>query len=313
MMAQYVERAVNINKFKINRVSNLTNKEIEAVMMSGNVIEGIIIEKNGDNLVVAVNGDRNNRMLININNALNVNISEYPYYSFRHKRNLREQKRPRFEFRFTREELNELVGKYVSINYDGKVIEGEVVKYIFREGKCPNEIIVKSKDEEKSIHDYRIRKIEITGENSAQHEGFKKMRSLEEELFELSQDKFNDYDYEDLDYRGVEPNQLLEEYFYTRMRGLKDKNVDLSRFDYNWVQEVVNYHKDKSNRKADEHVLNEIKKARNVNNYYNQRKEFIDFIFEKVRSVNWKSYCKNQLEAEIEALEYIYESGIVVN
>lgn len=313
MMAQYAEQAVNINKFKIDRVSNLTNKEIEAVMMNGDVIEGIIIEKNGDNLVVAVNGDRNNRMLININNTLNVNISEYPYYSFRHKRILREQKRPRFEFRFTKEELNELVGKYVSINYDGKVIEGEVVKYIFREGKCPNEIIVKSKDEEKSIHDYRIRKIEITGENSAQHEGFKKMRSLEEELFELSQDKFNDYDYEDLDYRGVEPNQLLEEYFYTRMRGLKDKSVDLSRFDYNWVQEVVNYHKDKANRRADEHVLNEIKKARNVNNYYNQRKEFIDFIFEKVRSVNWKSYCKNQLEAEIEALEYIYESGIVVN
>lgn len=313
MMAQYAEQAVNINKFKIDRVSNLTNKEIEAVMMNGDVIEGIIIEKKGDNLVVAVNGDRNNRMLININNTLNVNISEYPYYSFRHKRILREQKRPRFEFRFTKEELNELVGKYVSINYDGKVIEGEVVKYIFREGKCPNEIIVKSKDEEKSIHDYRIRKIEITGENSAQHEGFKKMRSLEEELFELSQDKFNDYDYEDLDYRGVEPNQLLEEYFYTRMRGLKDKSVDLSKFDYNWVQEVVNYHKDKANRKADEHVLNEIKKARNVNNYYNQRKEFIDFIFEKVRSVNWKSYCKNQLEAEIEALEYIYESGIVVN
>lgn len=313
MMVQYAERVVNINKFKIDRVSNLTNKEIEAVMMNGDVIEGIIIEKNGDNLVVAVNGDRNNRMLININNTLNVNISEYPYYSFRHKRILREQKRPRFEFRFTKEELNELVGKYVSINYDGKVIEGEVVKYIFREGKRPNEIIVKSKNEKKSIHDYRIRKIEITGENLAQHEGFKKMRSLEEELFELSQDKFNDYDYEDLDYRGVEPNQLLEEYFYTKMRGLKDKSVDLSKFDYNWVQEVVNYHKDKSNGKADEHVLNEIKKARNVNNYYNQRKEFIDLIFEKVRSVDWKSYCKNQLEAEIEALEYIYESGIVVD
>lgn len=292
--------------------SDLHNKEVEITLNNGDVISGIVREVASKGIVLARNGNWGDRELINIKEINNIEASEYPYHSFSHKRNLREQKKPRFEFRFNKEELNSLTGKYVSINYDGKVIEGQVIGCKFSKNGS-NEIVLKTmSNETKSIHDYRLRSIEITGSSYSEHKGLKRLRDLEEELFMISEDKYTCDCSDGPENKIIEPDYLLEKYFEAKIRLLEGDYIDLGNFNYNWIQEIIGQKEKYSDKNgADKKFYKDIKKARDLNNYYNLRKSFIDLTFNKIKGIDWSQYSKNQTKGEIEALEYIYESGVI--
>lgn len=295
--------------------SQLRDKEVDLILHNGTKIFGIVREtkENGD-LILAINGDWDKKECIVKSTIKSINASEYPYYSLSHKRCLREQKKPRIEFRFNQDELSALVGKYASVNYDGKIIEGKIIYCVINENG-PKKIVIKSSSgEEKSISDYRLRTLNITGETYTEHKGFERIMDLEEELFVLKQDKYY-CELPDAPFFLIkDPESLIETYFEARVRILKGHTADLADFNYNWIQETIEqrskYSKDFG---ADQDFYEDAKKARDLNKYYACRKLFVDTIFDKVNEVNWLTYCKSQKDGEIEALSYIYESGILSN
>lgn len=289
------------------QIKLLEDKEITIIMKDNRVIEGIVHDVINENkIVISKNGNWKDRETVDLTEAKGYEVSEYPYYSLQHKTTLRECKQPRFEFRFSREDLDKLFGKYATINYDGKIIEGEITGYRFKKNG-PNEISIKSQDEVKVIEDYRLRTIEITGSTKFEHEQLQELRELEEELFLLSEDKFK-VEYVDFACREEDPDVLLDKYFLARIEKLKGSNLDLENFEYNWVQEVVKQ-KEKFANDGDD-FYEEVKKARDLTEYYEIRKDFIDEIFIRVKQVNWLKYT-NQTIGEIKALEYIYDSGLI--
>lgn len=311
----------NINKIRgkghnigDNNNLDLHNKEVEIRMSDGSVIEGVardLVENEG--FMLAINGDWENRKFINIDEIEDINASIYPYYSFKHKRNLREQKKPRFEFRFNNKELSDLVGKYVSVNYDGKVIEGKVIDCKFNNQGSNKITVERVSGEIKTIDDYRLRNLDITGSSYSEHQGFKRLRDLEEELFILYEDNYSCDCSDGPENKVIEPDHLLEKYFEAKLRVIEGyKDVDFDEFNYNWIQETVERRNEYPNENGiDNSFYKDVKKARDLNNYYKLKKSFIDNIFEKVSEIDWSTYCKGQKEGEIYALNYIYESGIV--
>lgn len=294
-------------------LKGLHNKAVEITMKDGGLIEGIVRETSKDKeIILAKDGNWDDRENVSIKDIEDINASEYPYYSLSYKRRLREQKKPRFEFRFSKEELSYFVGKYVSVNYDGKVIEGKVndCKFI-KSGE--NEIIIEAPPGEiKTIHDYRLRSIEITGLNYAESQGFQKIRDLEEELFIILEEEYTGGCPEGPDCKVNEPDALLEKYFESKLRIFKGEKVDLSGFNYNWIKEIVDQRDNyKNGSKVNDIFLEEVNRARDLNMYYDLRKTFIDVVFNKVRDVDWASYSINQSKGEIKALEYIYDSGLI--
>lgn len=300
------EKGDNIN------LGELINKEVKVTMKDGKVIEGIVRDvPSKEEIVLARNGDWDNRVSIYNNEVKKIDSSSHPYYSNSHKIDLREQKKPRFEFRFNERELYNLVGKYASINYDGKLIEGKIIDCIFR-GYNYNEVVIESLSGEiKSIHDYRLRDLEITGSSLPEHQGFKQMRKIEEELFIMLED-FNKECPEGPDCKVIEPDYLLERYFEARLKVTEGFNVDLNEFNYSWIQETADRRSEYPNGNSiDKSFYKDVKKSRDLNDYYNFKKSFIDIIFCKISDVDWSTYGKNQTKGEIDALNYIYESGLI--
>lgn len=294
-------------------LEDLHNKVVEITIKDGSVIEGIVRETIKDReIILAKDGSWDNREVVHTNNIIDIDASEYPYYSLSYKRRLREQKKPRFEFRFNKEELNDLIGKYILANYDGKVIEGSVTDCRFRDNKA-NEITIQSTSEEvKTIHDYRLRDLIITGSSYAEHQGFKRVRSFEEELFVILENSYKGGCSEGPDGKVVEPDSLLEQYYEFNLRVLKGDEVDSVNFDYNWIEEIVeqrdSYIKD---GEVDKAFYEDVKKARDLNDHYKLRKAFIDEAFNKASEVDWSAYSRVQIDGEIEALEYVYDSGLI--
>lgn len=294
----------------------LRDKEVELFLHDKTVISGVVREtKDNGDLILARDGDWESKETVLMSTVKRVNVSEFPYYSLSHKRSLREQKKPRPEFRFNKKELAEMVGKYSSINYDGKIIEGKIISCVMNENG-PKLIVIKAENGEiKSIEDYRLRTLAITGDTYTQHKGFERIMDLEEELFVLQQEEDYYCEFPDFPLFIIkDPESLVESYFEARVRALEGHPVDLADFDYNWIQEVIEQkNKYSKERGIDQDFYEDAKKARDLNKYYACRKLLVDKIFEKVSEVDWSTYCKNQRKGEIEALSYIYESGILNN
>lgn len=291
----------NVKKFNLNE---LQNKEVEITIKNGTKLEGVVRDITDENeIILAKNGDWDNRITIPTNEIKDLDCSEHPYYSDGHKRRLREQKKPMFEFRYTEEQLAELVGKYASVNYDGKLIEGKIIKSKFVKSGF-NEIIVECfSGEINSIQDYKIRDLEITGSSYPEHQGFKRLRDLEEELIFILEE-YNEGHPEGPECRVQDPDILIEKYFESRMNG-SDRN-----FDYNWCHEVM----DKKEEYKDEEksFLDDFRKAKDLNTYYECRKKFVDDSIKKIKNIDWTPYTRSQEEGITNAIKYIYESGIAV-
>ena len=305
------------NKF-FSENEAILNKEISLNTKDGKFIEGVIREKNSDVFILSENGNWDRKTPININNVKDIEISKHPYFSLEHYRDLRIEKKPRPEFRFSKEDLEKLVGKYAILNYDGKIIDGKIVRIEYRrdcisEKNKHNSIFIKSiKDRElKEIKDYRIREIEITGENLDSHLAFQSLRVIESNIY-VKIDNMSIPLYVDLDltFTDTDPSQLLEDYFEEKMDGIKGSEFIGDKFKHSWTQEVLRKY---SHGDSKINLEKDIKSAREVNEYYERKLELIDDIFEEMTKVDWTRFGKKQSDGEIYALEYIYNSGILFN
>lgn len=280
--------------------SSLKGKEVYIKENNGDVIEGFVQKVEEEYLIVAKNGDWDTRETVRFEVINVLDMSEFPYYSESHKRRLRELKKPALEYRFTLSQLNEFLGKYVSINSDGELISGQVSEF-YQNKKGYTITITCLNKEIAKVEDYTIRSIEITGNNCNEHKMLERLFELEEELL-IDLEKHGKKSPEGSEYNTQDPDELIEKYFEFKL-GTSSENLD-----YDWKQSVL---ESKEKLKADNaSFLEEFRKANEMNAYYQSRKCFINNLFEKTNDVNWTSYGLKQEEGINKALNYLYESGI---
>lgn len=281
--------------------SSLKGKEVYIKKNNEDVIEGFVQKVEEEYLIVAKNGDWDDRETIPFEVINILDVSEFPYYSESHKRRLRELKKPTLEYRFTLEQLNGFLGKYVSLNCDGELISGKISE--FNQNKKGYTITITCLNKEIArVEDYTIRSIEITGNNCNEHKMLERLFELEEELI-MDLEKYGKKSPEGSEYNTQDPDELIEEYFEFKL-GNASKSSD-----YDWKQSVL---ESKGKLKADKaSFLQEFRKANEMNAYYQSRKCFVNNLIEKTYDVDWTAYGLKQEEGLNKALNYLYESGVV--
>lgn len=293
-------------------LSSIINKEADIKLKTNGLISGVIKsvsrDEDGDFAISLVNGDWKKRTIIKFNNVESIDVSIYPYYSMEHLSSLRMIKRPRREFRYSNKQLKDLLDKYVMINYDGKKIEGRVSNVSFNNVNESIIIIELDTLEEKEVPTYRLRELEVLGSSIDEYNLYKRIREFENEtLDELNYYKNFQHSSE---YSLVNPVTELEKYFEAIIDYHNGKEINLSEYDYDWVDEIKELF---DGDKSDELYSIEIDLAVNVNEYYNDRKAFIRNAVQRAEDIDWTIYGVKQKSGEKEALMYLYESDIIYN
>lgn len=286
---------------------SLLSKEVEVSLKDESSVNGIVREVNGGYIILSRVGNWGDKFKLFIENIQDLKSSEHPYFTLEHKRNLRVENVPTPEFRYDENELKSLMGKFVFINYDGKLIDGQIVdfKYVSNHESA---ITVKSEFEYKTIESYRLRELEITSDNTKGHQLIKRLRQLETDLFVELEEKFSLGNVDALRNKKVDPNDLIDSYFKMKIDELKGELVNLNKYEYLWTQEIFDEYEDCNKKNAIDSSLNEkLKKAREVNLYYDTRINFINYAINEVKSIDWTEYSKSQGDGVIEALEYLYD------
>lgn len=299
----------------------LKHREVILKSIDGNIIEGVVHDLrtiNGvDMITIMDRGDWDKRLEFNANQISIIETSNYPYYSMKHKLELRDKHKPLIEFRYNKDELSKLRSKYISVNYDGKKLEGEVigVNYVdpYKAGITIKSII---NNEVKYIKTYRLRELLIIGSTYDEYLGFKVIQNLDSKLHKITDDCYSKGSPEEPEVSYVSPRDLLEEYFEVRIDMHNKIKVSLAKFNYDW-REDVRENKDsyKINgewtSKSEENYNRDLVQAGECNLFYQLRKELIEDIILKVQEVSWKDYGVSQLEGENNALNYIYQSDYI--
>lgn len=298
---------VKLDEGLINKETIITLKEKEGL------IDGVIRKIEGKNIVVSKYGNWDKKEIYHIDEIDKIKVSEFPYYSLEHKRTLRLQEIPRHTFRYTHCELRDLLGKYAFVNYDGKIIDGKIVNISFKDRDGTHNTItvrpIGSTNEDKTIEDFRLRELEITGDTEGKHLMKHEFNRIEMELYTKSENEYS-HCHLDMDLESdVDPDNLLEKLFEAKINGLKGEFFAPEKFVYSWTQEVL----EKENELTSEELAKKISIARNNNEYYECKQEFLEEIFKYVSKVNWSAFGISQLEGEIKALEHIYDSGVLVS
>lgn len=303
------------SQFSKEELNKIINKEIDIKLTTGEKLSGVVkevgIDNDGDFVVRITNGDWNKRITIRFNRIKSMNVSLYPYYSLEHKTYLRQNKIPRQEFRYSVQQLNDLSNKFVSINYDGKQIEGQVFKVNYKNENMSTISILLKTGEVKAIETYRLRELEVTGNTQIEHNRFKRIMKFENDVLkELNY--YNDFASEP-DSSEVDVALLLEKYFEAIIDYHNGKEITLSDYDYDWIKELEIRKANSVNwSEQDEEVYqSELVIAEKANSFYNRRKEFIRNVVKKAESIKWINYGVNQKQGEIDALKYLYESDVI--
>lgn len=282
--------------------SSLKGKEVSIKRYEGEKIEGFVKEVKENTIIIAKNGDWGNETLLPIHEIELIDESEFPYYSESYKRRLRELKKPAFEYRFTEEQLKNLLNKYISLNYDGKIMSGKIIKVHY--SKKGNSITIESLDGEiKEIEDYRIREMDITGATFEEHKMMERLIELEEEAILMLED-YKVGNLEGPECKKQDPEVLIEKYFESK---IKKTGIN---FDYDWRHDVIDCTEKFKNESSK--LIEEFRKAKDLNDYYESRKLFVDDLVKKVEHIDWSKYSKTHEEGVRQALEYLYESGVAL-
>lgn len=299
------------------KLSQLVDREADIKLLSkeklSGVIKGVDRDDEGDLIITITNGDWNNRIKIKLNEIYSMEVSVHPYYSMEHKTALRQIKKPRKEFRYSLDELEQLRNKFVSVNYDGKKIEGQLTKIDFKDKNNAGLTINSDNDEVKFIETYRLRELNVIGDSPIEYKRFKRIRKFENDILnELNYYKNFESELKD---SQVNASLLLEKYFEAIIDYHSGEKVNLADYDYDWVNEIEEIKKQSNDwdEVNQEKYEKNLIKAQKMNQFYNERKKFIREVVKKAENINWAEYGISQRKGEMNALKYVYESDVIYN
>lgn len=312
----------------------LMNKAVDVVLKAKDKeprerIEGVVKSRNWEDktLIIRDEDDFNKMREINMSDVSEFKASKNPYYSNEYKKELRENKKAQRQFRFSEENLKNLENKFVKVKYDGKEFDGQVVGSQYYYKHDSGLIIQNDKGEVKHIKNYRMQDLDVTGDTPREHEAQLEVMSMYDDAIDDLDDYTRGNEYAP-DTSGVDPVSQAEKYFDAVIRKHSGKNVDLNKYDFDWVEEVEDnqdsymsltnaysrtaiepdYGWDSS---SDDAYHDDLRKAEDTNEFFEGRKEFIHDMVEKVQKVDWTQYGMNQKEGEIGALEFLKDGDLM--
>lgn len=167
----------------------------------------------------------------------------------------------------------------------------------------------------------------VTGDTPMEHKTQLKMMSIYDEAIDALDDYTSGSEYAP-ETSEVDPVNQAEKYFDAVIRKHSGENVDLNKYDFDWVEEVEDnqdsymsltnaysrtaiepeYGWDSS---SDEAYYDDLSKAEDTNEFFEGRKEFIHDMVKKVQKVDWTQYGMNQKEGEIEALKFLKDGDLM--
>ena len=312
----------------------LPGKATAIVLKGGNKqpkekIEGVVRNVNWEDKTLSVRdeNDFNKVREINMDDVSEFEASKNPYYSDEYKKELRENKKAQRQFRFSEENLKNFENKFVKVQYDDKEFDGQVIGSQYYYEHDSGLIIQNDKGEVRHIKNYRMQDLDVTGDTPMEHKTQLKMMSIYDEAIDDLDDYTSGSEYAP-DTSEVDPVNQAEKYFDAVIRKHSGENVDLKKYDFDWVEEVEDnqdsymsltnaysrtaiepeYGWDSS---SDDAYYDDLSKAEDTNEFFEGRKEFIHDMVKKVQKIDWTQYGMNQKEGEIEALKFLKDGDLM--
>lgn len=312
----------------------LTSKEVNVVLKAknnrlGERIEGVVRSSNWEDKTLAIRDEADFSKIIEINmsDVLEFEASKNLSYSDEYKKELRENKKAQTQFRFSEENLKNFENKFVKVKYDGKEFDGQVIGSQYNYKHDSGLIIQNDKGETKHIKNYRMQDLDVTGDTPMEHKTQLKVMSIYDEAIDDLDEYTSGSEYAP-ETSEVDPVNQAEKYFDAVIRKHSGENVDLNKYDLDWVEEVKDnqdsymsltnaysrtaiepeYGWDSS---SDDAYHDDLSKAEDTNEFFEGRKEFIHDMVKKVQKVDWTQYGMNQKEGEIEALKFLKDGDLM--
>ena len=308
--------------------------EVEVTLKDGTKLNGILSNNKKDSISLRLGGNKNKE--VKLSDVQNMkSLSEYKYFSKEYKEELRRNNKARPEFRYAKEDLDNYKNTFISVEYDDKSFDGEVIDTHY-EGDHNSGLIIQSENGEvKHIKNYRLTSVEHTGDNLREHKQTKRLKELEDfvsdELFvnidSVPGNSDNDY--------LENPRKVIDDYFKAVIMKEKGLDVDLTKAGvHDWIGDVDDakdngayddasrYYHDRErgggqytewSERSEEAYNDDLDAAEENEIFCEDRKELINDMVKEVKAIDWTPYYDTQKEGEIEALEYLYDSGIATD
>lgn len=316
----------NSSEYKDKR---LDYREADITLTDGSMVEGYIYKIDEDNELILLNGP-DGQERINFEDVSEIDISEEAYFSQKHKEALREQEKPQVKFRYSEEDLDNLKGGFVKVEYDGKKFDGEIVETHFN-SRHDNGIIIQSEDGSiKHIKNYRLEDVELTGNSWNEHKSYKEIENINDYI----------YNYEiESDSRTPETSETtmseqVNKYFEAVVAKHNGEDIDLENLAVDlsnqWSEDVEDnrdayydtgpsyyhyhdgggQHADWTSR-SDEWMDEDLYIADEAGDHFYEKTEMIDEVYNKVNNIDWTKYGKEQKQGVSDALEHIFSTDSI--
>lgn len=306
--------------------------DVDVVLKDGTKLTGILTDNNKDSIKLRFGGNKHKD--VKLEDIHNVKpLSEHKYFSKEYRDELRQDNRARPEFRYSKDDLDNYKNKFVSVEYDDKKFDGEVIDTHY-EGDHNSGLIIQSENGEvKHIKNYRLSNLEHTGDTLKEHKQIKKLKEFEGFI---ENNLLEDYDSEPghsdtADFEN--PSTFINNYFQAIIDKEKGLDVDVKKTDKHSFQDDLDrdsgayddsskYYHDRERgggqyaewtENSEQWYEEDVKAAEENEIFVEDRKELIDEMVKKVKETDWTSYYDTQEEGEINALEYLYDSGIATD
>lgn len=300
---------------------NYENDKGEQESLDGNVKE---VNWEDNTITVRNKDDIKDEREINLNSVSDFESSRNNYFSKEYKQELRDQNKPQDKFRFSEEKLKQTEGKYVVVDYDGKRFDGKVIDSNYIDRNNSGLIIENENGEVKHIKNYRMQDLDTTGETLEDHKYRLEVNKIHDE-FEKNSSDYDAGDPEALEEAEQNPQEQVDNYIEASIRKNSGENVDLSKYNYDWTEEVERNQEDYTdvdyggyadtsgpNESFSEERFEEaLSQSEEVNEYYDLKKDQVNDVFDSVRKVDWRKHgYKTQVEGENQAMRDLMDEGL---
>lgn len=237
-----------------------------------------------------------------------INASKLNYYDEEYMDAMRDIKRPLYQFRYSKEGIKDLEGKYVAVKYDGKTIYGKIVDTEYNDEHDTGLTIKTESGEQKHIKSYSMTFMEDLGDNEQEYKLTKQTHKIASDIAKYYIDRgapeMPDY-FDD----AVVVDDSIEDYIESVIRNKETgERIATQYADIDWDDEL-NYTRSIGRDYYEEIAFME-KEIKQVQEYYDDRIESIDDVVYMVEQVDWTKYGVSQKDGEVQALKYINKYSV---
>lgn len=303
---EYVPRDV-----KGEDLDNLEGKDVRIAGVTIGVIDGPVYgvhQENGKRILRM--GTAEGVQEVDLDDGVQfISASKLDYYDKEYRDAMKDIKRPLYQFRYSKEGIKNLEGKYVAVDYDGKSIEGKIVDTEYNDEHDTGLTIETENGEQKHIKSYSMTYMEHLGDNEQEYKLTKQTHKIASDIAEYYKNRGAPEMPEYFD-DDVVIDDSIDDYFESVIRNKETgEPISTEYEDIDWDDEL-GYTRNMGGEPYEDIVYrrNKIEQAQE---YYDDRIESIDDVVYMVEQVDWTKYGVSQKDGEVQALRFIKDNSVL--